>query len=113
MKPRKKLKKIIKEKPTSIQAFVAEEALDHENLSHFFNDLSSHGCISGMVGSLIYYHQTHQFFDCHYEDINDLRLEYEENTGLQIQLGSDLKNTLAWFAFEETAFQLGNELGLL
>ncbi len=113
MKPQKKLKKIIKDTPATIEAFVAQEALGHENLSHFFNDLATYGCVSGMVSSLIYYRQTHQFFDCYYEQINELRLEYEENTGTQIQLGSDLKNTLAWFAFEETAFQMGSDLGLL
>lgn len=113
MKPRKKLKKIIKDTPATIEAFVAQEALDHENLSHFFNDLATYGCVSGMVCSLIYYHQTHQFFDYYYEQINELRLEYEENTGIQIELGTDLKNTLAWFAFEETAFQMGTDLGVL
>ena len=41
MKPRKKLKKIIKDMPSTIEAFVAEEALEYENLSHFFNDLAS------------------------------------------------------------------------
>ena len=44
---------MIKDMPSTIEAFVAEEALAYENLSHFFNDLASYGCISRMVNSLI------------------------------------------------------------
>lgn len=112
MKPIKFLKKIIKEEPDSIRAFVAQEALERDSIRIFFNDLSSHGCISGMVSSLIYYHQTHQFFDTYYDQVEDLRLRYEKETGRQINLGHDLKNTLAWFAFEETAYDLARKLNL-
>jgi len=110
MSLQEKLKNVAQKKPASIKAFVAQEALDHESFSCFFNDLAAHGCRSGMVGSLIYYNQTHQFFDIYYEQINDLRLEFEESTGEPVNLGSDLKNTLAWFSFEEIANQLANEL---
>jgi hypothetical protein len=113
MKLKKSLRKIIKQEPASIKAFVAEEALENDNIRHFFNDLSNHGCVSGMVSSLIYYRQTHSFFDTYYEQIETLRLHYEEETGGQIGLGNDLKNTLAWFAFEETAYQLASELQII
>ena len=34
--------------------------------------------------------------------------------GSSIQINDrDLKNTLAWFGFEETAFQIGIRLGLI
>lgn len=112
MKPRKFLKNIIQKQPASLKAFVAQEALEQESICNFFNDLSNHGCISGMISSLIYYRQTHQFFDIYYEQIEELRLSYEAETGCQISLGHDLKNTLAWFAFEQTAHHLGNELNI-
>lgn len=110
MKLKKTLRNIIKQEPASINAFVAQEALDHHNIKDFFNDLGSYGCVTGMISSLIYYRQTHAFFDTYYEQIEELRLQFEEATGSQIQLGSDLKNTLAWFAFEETAHQLATQL---
>ena len=112
MRLRKFLKNIIKEEPASLKAFVAQEALGQESIRNFFNDLSNHGCVSGMVSSLIYYRQTHQFFDIYYEQIEELRLRYEAETGCQISLGHDLKNTLAWFAFEETAYGLATELNI-
>ncbi len=46
------LKQICKNKPHSIQAEVAQEALEHDDPQTFFNDLLQHGCISGMVGKL-------------------------------------------------------------
>ena len=103
---------IIQSKPNSLKAAVASEALDHENIACFFSDLLQHGCISGMVGSLIYYTDTHKFFDNHYDEIEELRQEYQENIGDPLEIKADLKNFLAWFAFEETAYQMALELGL-
>ncbi len=109
-----KLKAIIADQPASIRAFVADEALNYhsDDPSQMFHDLQRSGCQSGLIGSMIYYQDTHTFFDCHYDEIEDLREEYEDSVGQPISIVGDLKNWLAWFAFEETAFQLANELNL-
>jgi len=65
-----------------------------------------------MVSGLIYYSETHAFFDQHYEEIEDLRIATEEEIGEPLKIKGDLKNFLAWFAFEETAYQLAQELDL-
>jgi len=110
----KHLEQIIEDEPASIKAFVAQEALDcGDDIINYFRDVTEHGCISGMVTSLIYYSQTHQFFETYYEQIEELRQEFEEATGTKLDLGNDLKNTLAWFAFEETAHQLASEFDLV
>ncbi len=96
----------------TIKSYVAQEALDHDDPDTFFSDLLKHGCASGMVSSLIYYHDTSAFFEKYYREIDLLRCEYEENIGEQLQIKGDLKNFLAWFAFEETAYHLADELGL-
>ncbi|PCI77818.1 MAG: hypothetical protein COB20_07105 [SAR86 cluster bacterium] len=106
------LQDIINSKPNSLQAAVASEALDHEDIKCFFSDLLQHGCISGMIGSLIYYTDTHTFFDAHYDAIEELRQEYQDNIGEPLEIKENLKNFLAWFAFEETAYQMALELGL-
>ena len=67
------LKQICKNKPHSIQAEVAQSALEYDDPQSFFDDLLQHGCISGMVSSLIYYADTHAFYDKHYEEIEELR----------------------------------------
>jgi hypothetical protein len=107
-----KLQEILQSKPHSLQAAVAREALNHEDIQCFFSDLLQHGCISGMVGSLIYYHDTHKFFDTHYDEIEKLRLDYQDNIGEPLEIKDNLKNFLAWFSFEQTAYQLALELGL-
>ena len=100
------LKQILNDYPQSIKAEVAEEALEHEDPQTFFKDLLQHGCISGMVTKLIYYKDTHDFYDKHYTEIEELREEYEESTGECLPIKNDLKNFLAWFAFEQVAYRL-------
>ena len=92
---KKLLKQICKNHPQSIKSELAQEALEHEDPQIFFSDLLQHGCISGVVGKLIYYTDTHAFYDKHYEEIEELRTEYETSTGESLQLNSDLKNFLA------------------
>jgi len=111
---KKALKEIIENEPASIKAYVATEALDYgASLKSFFHDVTSYGCVNGTVSSLIYYRDTHQFFDIYYEEIEELRREFEEATGVSLELKHDLKNQLAWFAFEQTAFQLAAEFDMI
>ena len=110
---RKKLKEVFENEADTIRTAVAEEALDHDDPASFFNDLQSHGYISGMVGGLIYYTDTQAFYDEHYAEIEELREDWEENTGEPLKIKGDLKNFLAWFAFEVTAYRMAiDELGL-
>jgi len=55
-----------------------------------------------MVKFLIYREDTHQFFDEHYDEIQELL----EEVGQSIRIEKDLKNSLAWFAFEEVAARI-------
>jgi len=111
---REKLLLIKENEPDSLKGAVAQEAFEYEasEIASFFEDLQQHGCISGMVCSLIYYADTHAFYDKHYNEIEELRQEYEANIGQPMSVESDYKNFMAWFAFEETAYQLAMELVL-
>lgn len=64
------------------------------------------------MSELTYYNQTHTFYDTYYEDIEDLRLTYEEEIGQPLEIQGDLKNFLAWFAFEAITQQIASELDL-
>ena len=111
------LEQVIEDDPQGIRAEVAEFALlrqcegddPEEAINGFFTDLFRCGCVSGMVGGLIYYHDTHAFFDRHYQEIEELREEYEEMCGEPLRIEYNLKNHLAWFGFEWVAQQLYNE----
>lgn len=108
-----KLQEISKES-YSLRSKVAQELLEHgsEDISCLFHDLFAYGCISGIICSLIYYADTHTFYDEYYNEIEDLRYNYENSMGQSITIKGDLKSFMAQFAFEETAYQLANELGI-
>lgn len=112
---KKSLATIAHNEPWTIRACVAEEALKHDPdyLAGFFRDLAHYGCITGMVSSLIWYSDTHRFFDTHYYEIMEL-VEDLANQGVKIELtGEDLKNKLAWQAFEQIAWDMAShDLGL-
>ena len=107
-----KLQEIANKQENSIEKQVAIEALENDDIKYFFEGLFNHGCISGWVNSLIYYTDTHAFFDTHYSQIEELRSYFEDEMGGKIKIIGDLKNTLAWFGFEETAHKMAQELGL-
>ena len=103
---------IIQQNAFGIRAFVIQEVLEQDDIATFLQDVIEHGCQSGVVSSLIYYNDTYRFYDRYYDEIEALREDYEENTGTPITIKGDLKNFFAWFAFEEYAYQLGEELGI-
>ncbi len=96
-------------KLSTIRAFIAREALNADDPTAFFKDLADHGCISGMVSGLIYYTDTHQFYDYYYYEIEKIRESYEEDFGTPSQINGDLKNSFAWFAFEHVAYVIVSE----
>lgn len=114
-KARTILRHISETEPGTLRAAVADEALEFfsDDPRQMFTDLACYGCQSGMITSLIYYADTRRFFDTFYDEIDDLRDAIEEEMGEPLTIRGDLKNCLAWFAFEETAFRMAREdLGL-
>ncbi len=116
---KQQLKTIYDDTDNDLVKYVIDEILDakvyetDEEIEGFFKDLQHGGCQSGFIGSLIYYSDTHKFYDKYYHEIEELRIEMEDNTGETINIGSDdYKNKMAWFAFEETAYNLINQIGL-
>jgi len=110
-----RLRQIRDEKGSSIRKEVAREALtygDREPIK-IFSDLLQHGCISGMIACLIYYRDTHAFFLKYYDQIEELRINIEDSLGESLKPIGDLMNWYSWFAFEETARVLAEELGIL
>ena len=83
---------------------------NYEKPSEYFEDVAYGGAISGIVGQLITYKQTHDFFDRNYEFIFDLYNEYvAEGILFNFELS---KNNLAWFGYEEITKQIMFDLGL-
>ena len=76
-KLRNRLQTIANERGKSIRKEVAQETFNHsyDKIQDFFIDLQNNGCVCGMVGKLIYYYDTHAFFNTHYDEIEALRYE--------------------------------------
>ena len=85
---------------------------DREDRKRWIQDLAEHGCVSGMVNNLIYYRQTEQFFNQHENEILELAGHHGFRPDV-VDLGMvQLRNTLAWFAFEVTAGDLAERKNL-
>ena len=108
-----KLQKLLEENLWTITADVITEALSswYEDVKDFFLDLQRMGCQSWMVSSMIRYSDTHKFYDKHYNEIEDIRLELQDEWILSNQpIDQDLKNYLAWLAYEHIAYNIYNQI---
>ena len=108
------LNAICNDQSDSIESEIAKEALDYNDgdVASFFKDLLQYGCQSGMVSSLIYYMDTHAFYDKHYNEIESIRTELEDDLGQPLTVSGDLKNWFAWLAFEETARKIAEKFDI-
>ena len=106
------LQSFIDSQPHSISSEVAQEALQYHCPEQFFHDLIRYGCQNGIIASLTYYADTAEFFDRHYDEIEDIRLAYQEESGIPFHTDGDWKNALAWFAFESVAWQIAQHIGI-
>ena len=64
-----------------------------------------------MVSSLIYYKDTHEFYDKYYNEIEDIRCQLEDD-GIEVNSPkcSDLKNFYTWLSFEQCAYKIYSDL---
>lgn len=106
------LQKLLEENQGTITEVVINDALDYaQNPVEFFTDLLQNGCQSWIISSLIYYTDTHRFYDQHYSEIEDIRYELQEEWILPEGFPhSDLKNDYAWLAYEHVAYNIYTQL---
>ena len=77
-------------KVNTIYEEVIDDVIDNleeetkEDLHNRLDEISSHGCASGTVGSMIYYSDTVAFFERHKYVINDIIAEFIRDTGLSM-----------------------------
>lgn len=90
-----------------------------ERMQAFCKEVLTYGCVSGIVGSMIYYSDTVPFFERNADEIAYLVDELCNSTGESLEdLFEDFdtedrlirdvynKNLLAWFGYEETCAKL-------
>lgn len=87
----------------AVADFILESTDDDHEAKVLLSDVVNYGCISGVVSDLIYTSQTHDFFDEHYNEIMELRQDYEYNVPVYEE---DIKEKYAWFGFEVRASEI-------
>ena len=98
-----------------VMEILKDMAVD-SSLEEVVEEVLKHGCVTGIVGSLIYYYQTEAFFNRHKDAINDLAHELSEDLyGNPFEIYHNLnggcsKNNMAWFGFEEVTRIIASEL---
>lgn len=95
---------------------------DYEDKTNIFKDVLYHGCVSGIVGELIYYSDTLKFYNKYRNEINSLLNETMLSMGFYsfkdifgdnyddedpLILDTHNRNLMAWFGFEETLRNIG------
>lgn len=83
-----------------------KEIIEESGGKSFAEDVLQYGCQSGTVSELIYYKDTHEWFDEYYSEIMGLVHELEESLGEKVHHDGDMKNWYAWLSFEETTRNL-------
>ena len=91
---------------------VKEDAIfyNEENPKAYLEDVTTHGCMSGICSGLVYTADCHQFYDEYLPCIEEAMQEYKEDIGQHPIENNrhdiDTKNFMAWFGYEYAAFQL-------
>jgi hypothetical protein len=91
-----------------IMARVVKDALEHgDKAMSYIEDVVNNGCQSGSCNDLVYMASTNEFYNQHKYECEEIFHEYERETGEGFKFeGRDIRNTLAWMAYEERARQL-------
>jgi len=105
--------KDIKAEEGSIKALILEDA---DNEVSYIKDVAEQGCQDGGCSGLVYYNDTHNFYNQRAEEIDELVKTLNEEMGYDIaenmkRLGqTDIRNFLSWLAYEVNAQEIMREL---
>lgn len=98
----------LKEDASSLRSEVLEILENHiedcenfEEVKGFMEDLRSHGCVSGMIGELIYYSDTKKFFIENLDEIQDYLNDLIQEHVYSV--GEFDYNEIVWVVFEAMA----------
>lgn len=98
----------------SFSADMQEVLLDH--MSRYDNpvtgveEISTHGCASGVLSDFVYYSDTKEFYTKHLDDIEDFIYDLEDDLGESITLDHPRYNSAVWLVTEESARLVSDSL---
>jgi len=111
------------EELTPLEKKVVSIVNQEEDVTSFLEDVTQYGCVSGMVGALIYYTDTLKWYKKFKADINQLIKDetdsYGENVLTMLNGWDDSdplifdtpnQNLLAWYSFETVCNRILNDI---
>jgi hypothetical protein len=96
----------------------ADDMLDVDEKKNYIKEVAEHGCTGGNCTGLVYTEDIHVFYHENADEIDNILHRIEEETGEIYNIGEnmkrlglyDLRNFLAWFAYEVEAQEIMHEL---
>lgn len=87
---------------------------NHDDQIVYIRDIAKYGCIGGSCRNLIYYADTHAFYAKYADEIDEILQDVNDN-GIMENIAikdtnGDLRNYLAWLAYEVKAQEIMDEL---
>ena len=94
--------------------------LSTTELKDYIIDITKYGCISGIVSSLVYYSDTVRFFNNYRQEILTMLTDPDKNVYFDDTYWIDHtkysvpeKNSLTWFAYENTVYRIAEYFSLI
>ena len=83
----------------------------NDKLKGFLRDMQ-YGCQSGMIGEFVYNYDCKKFYIRHIDDLEQYKLDMENNMGCAIQNTKQLFHYtfMCWLCFEEFCYSIYNEI---
>jgi hypothetical protein len=101
----------------NVAQYLLDEAKEYgggdSRLVEVTKSLLENGCAGGNVDHLIYYKDSHAYFDLFYNCIENLRGGFEEAVGVGLKIDGDIKHFYACFAFECMVRDISKEFSLV
>jgi len=104
-----------------LNEYLDENEEDGYSRKNILKDITEHGCQSGIIGELIYYKDTVEFYDEYEDEIWERINISADNQGVDahtfigqlngakdVVSGVQYKNLLTWFSVEDVAFEIYN-----
>ena len=95
---------------SDMQTVLLDHMAKYDNPVDGVEEISTHGCASGVLSDFVYYSDTKEFYTKHIDDIEDFIYDLEDDLGESIRLDHPRYNSAVWLVTEESARLVSDSL---
>lgn len=93
-----------------MQKILLDRMSDYDNPLLALEEISTHGCASGVLPAFTYYSDTKEFYMRHMEDVEEYITDLGEEMGEPIMLSDPHYNSATWLVAEQCAYYASEEI---